>query len=220
MGFVVLVFKTPVNVRTHKLTQGGTMRTVSYLILVVLLSQQCLLAQEDSTNRASSKALLFSFQGFNLGGGVGGKYWLNDKYALRGTVSLSYSDQAWHNDLLYSYQDNPEYRSYNVSLGAGIEDHFVLGHNISPYFGIVGNVGWVENDEKYSFRDSTTVRVVSGRSVGGSLLLGIEYRVISSISFAGEQTIGFSYTSYSGYNAYSTFTFRSTTSTLMLLIYL
>lgn len=196
------------------------MKKILYAILAMFMLTACLYSQEDTVHRASDKALLFSFQGFNLGGGAGGKYWLNGNYALRVTGTLSYSDQENHNTLIYPYSYNPDTRLYSITLGAGIECHFAPAHVLSPYAGFVANVGWTQENDRYNYLDSATENVYNSRSIGGSLLVGIEYRVTSSISLAGEQTLGVQYSTHTGGNDYSYLTFRTATSTVMLLIYL
>ncbi len=196
------------------------MNKIVLMILVAVTLHNSLYSQEDSARRASDKALLFSFQGFNLGGGAGGKFWLNRNYVFRVTGVLSYSDQDYNRELLSNLQSNPEYRRYNLSLGVGLEYHFLPDHALSPYVGVVANGGWTEYDYTYRYPDSSFKTVDIGRFIGGTLLLGVEYRLTSSISLAGEQMIGFSYSKYTGGNPYSSLIFQTQTSTVMLLIYL
>lgn len=196
------------------------MQRYLFAIVCVLILFQNLPAQEDTTHHASGKALLFSFQGLNLGGGLGGKYWLDDNYALRGIVTGSYQNIQSNNYLQYPYQDNYNDLLYSLSLAIGLEKHFSVSHALSPYIGVNGTVNWSQTTYKDIYIDSTTQHITSSRGFGGSFVIGAEYWIASWISLAGEKTFGVSYSTSSGNTSVSNFYVTSSTSALMLLIYL
>ena len=191
-----------------------------YTFLCLIFLIQNLPAQEDSSHLTHGKSLLFSFQGLNLGGGLGGKYWLNDCYALRTIVSASYQDAQSNNLLVTPYESNYDSKLYGVSLSIGLEKHFAVTRNFSPYVGVNGSVSWNERADNYLYTDSTTQRVISSRGFGGTIALGAEYWILPWISLAGEESFGVSYSTSSGFIAGSSFSASNSTSSLMLLIYL
>ena len=66
-------------------------RLVCFVILAGLVVTNT--ADADAPYRKGNRALSFTFNSLTLGdfnGGFGGKYWMSDRWALMGSVDISY----------------------------------------------------------------------------------------------------------------------------------
>ena len=110
---------------------------VTFMVICSALYAQEI-PQSDTHLRDGRKAISFIFDGFDLAsfnGGIGGKYWLSDNLAFKGSLDLDYvnsdSDDS-QNDA------NVERSSKSIGLSLGIEKHLRM-KKVSPYFG--GSLG-------------------------------------------------------------------------------
>jgi len=186
----------------------------------VLLTFICLtlagLAYSQTTDSLDGrKALMFSFNGLNLGGGFGAKYWISGSTALRFTLAGSYRDSK-----LTSFDiDQSETISITVTPGIGVEKHYGLTENLSAYLGGGFSYSFNSNQNKF-YSDIQYTKTITD-TYAGTLFVGVEYWITRSISLSGEQQISLSYDvrtrNFAGEN--KDFEFGNSTSTLQLLIY-
>ena len=173
------------------------MKYISIIFLIFTLTfSQNLFCQTDTL--AGRKGLLFSFSGLSLGGGLGGKYWLSSKNALRLNIEGYYTN-------------NPDsrYYVYSVSTLLGIENHFESTNILSPYIG--SSLGFTQSYANSNISYSRTLDLIG--------FVGIELWIYRNITLSGEQVISLSYSK----NMWTTSYFYSInvlTSKLLLSIYL
>jgi len=186
-----------------------------YSCLSIIIFSISLYAQSSMEGK---KSLEFTFQGLNLGGGIGGKYWLNDISAIRTTLSGSLSTFDTDEAISYSYDPytvnvKTQILKLNVTyLRAISNDSEVL-----PYYGVSSGIDHYSSqskavhvsgiiDERRSTEDFLQL----------SAIVGIELRLYKSVSLSGEQWL--SYFSRISKNGISTSEYRITTATSTLLI--
>jgi opacity protein-like surface antigen len=185
------------------------MRTASaFLVIVLMLSSSSYLAGQevqrpDTLSYAGRKAFAFSFNGFNLSGGLGGSIWLKNDYALQLLLGGSYSTGE---DLT----NNTNNYSTSVGITAYIKKHFHASRDLSPYIGFGIGISYYQVDGSYCNgpERSGIVRV--------PVVAGVEYWVTDNISLSGEQAIGFNFdvSKYSRHYGVS-----NSTSSLLLSVY-
>lgn len=182
------------------MTRFQTLWTFLPLVLLgIVLTAAPLHAQErDDASQAplireGRKALSFSFDGLDLGyfeGGVGGKYWLAPRIALRASVS---------GDLDFSEDEdeggNSEGSQLGAGLRAGVERHFGDWRRVSPFVGFVAGAN--------ASRSQRELRRIGGNdgprrveeestrlSAAADVVLGVEYFLAPHVSLAGEYAVG------------------------------
>lgn len=194
------------------------MRLLAPLIVFVTLHSSILAQQETIPDSLLSgyKALTFSFSGFNLGGGLGGKYWLDNNYNIRLTLTGSYRNETDDRQLQSPSSYNFNYSSSAIGIDIGLARRFLAIRDLFPYLGIAAriNQSWDKAEQVYINRTET--EKYTQTRFGGSLFVGIEYWLTKSISFSGEQSISVSFYKY----AYTkSFSIGNSTSSLLLSIY-
>jgi len=172
-------------------------------------------SQSDSL--LGKKAMIFSFQGFNLGGGIGGKYQIGTNTAIRLQLFFSYSNSEYKDlDLSDPQSSNNKSNSYSFSPKIGIEEHIYSDEKVSLYYG--GQLGVNQNysRSRYQYPSHSTDRSEVQTSIIGGIFFGVEYWISKNISFAGEQSISV----YSSVREnYSSFNVQSSASSLLLNVY-
>ncbi len=150
---------------------------------------------QTETQYLKTKALQFSFNGLNLssvGGGIGGKLWVDDRTALvlaiGGSHSYSSSDAN-------TQQYGRTTSSSILQLQFGLESHTFLSNEFSPY--VTGAIfGRYDNqDYKTTYPPPTTSAESKYKStnIGFLASFGAEYWISSRFSLAGQQTFQMSY---------------------------
>ncbi len=187
------------------------------LIFISLIAAafQCGYAQTTAGNTLRpKKAISFSFAGLNLGGGLGGKYWLGSQTAIRIELNFSfeqYKEAASTLSSLSSGSSTTETTTrYQIAPTVNIEKHFQVDKSVSPYFGAGAAYNYYlrKQDVPNSENNET--------SYSGNVFWGVEYWLSENVSLAGEQTISIYYQSETGFN---TFSIKNSTSNLRLYIY-
>lgn len=152
-------------------------------------------AAQDSTPgpQGGDHALLFTFNGLNLGsfeGGFGAKKWTSPSTALTFGLNLDASRSEEEATEMLSATT----RSYVASsLGVGMEFHSVTGGRFTPFVGIGTGAGverrsfqTVASDQSGGLdRTSTTLAY----SVHARLGVGVEYRFSERFSISGRQDL-------------------------------
>ena len=155
-----------------------SMKLIRYVLLGFVLVTSLASAQTDSTERAKMIGLRFSFNGLNLGGGLGGKYWLSSQSAVVGGISfVSRSNISASSEATFSILAQYEY-------------HFTPQRQISPYIAGGLNLGFGNIAE----RGGNSIISRPTFSVGASAIIGVEFFVIPAISLAGQQAFSASFT--------------------------
>ena len=177
---------------------------IAFLILftnVHLEAQE--IQQSDTLSNKGKKAFTFFFNGFYLGGGLGGTFWISNTYALRILLSGSYESNK---DLTSGFS------SHNTSVGvtAYLEKHFYATRSLSPYIGAGMGVKYTQYNYYYNINTSRN------GSVTIPVLAGAEYWFTDNISLSGEQSIGFNLYLNSSTRE---FIISSSTSSLLLSMY-
>ena len=128
----------------------------------------------DSTLGKHPIALSFSIQGFNLGGGLMGKYWLSENYCLRTALTGTFKD--------YNYGDIDWSRYTRIDINIGLTRQYCMRNNLSLYVGGLVGFGWQESWYGGSSQGISRIYM-------GSIVLGVEYWLSSGLSLSGEQEI-------------------------------
>lgn len=155
------------------------MKLIPYVLLGFVLVTSLASAQTDSTERAKMIGLRFSFNGLNLGGGLGGKYWLSSQSAVAGGLGF----------VTRSYVSGNTEASFNIF--GQYEHHFLQKQQISPYLAGGFNLGIGSSD---NFISSTTRFLRPFTDAGISAIVGVEFFITPAISLAGQQAFTASYT--------------------------
>jgi hypothetical protein len=149
----------------------------------------------DSSESQHQKALLFSINEFRLdsfNGGIGFKYWISDGFAQIVTINGSYSKtEREQTETLTGNTDK------NVGYGAsmGIEKHWAITKDISPYVGASIGVAYEDKNEKVNSANYlgalyTNERITSSTSVSLNISFGVEVFLAEHISLAGQYNLG------------------------------
>ncbi len=177
------------------------------IVALLLLCALPLPAQEiqhsDTSSNRGRKALTFSFNGFNLGGGLGGTFWVGNEYALRVLLDFMYLNDA---DLEAGSS------RYITSIGVTtyLKRHFQTNGSLSPYIGAGAGLIY----DQYSSYNSGEISKEGWVTI--PVIAGIEYWFTERISLSGEQSVGFRLYVTSHSRQYS---ISSSTSSLLLSVY-
>lgn len=143
-------------------------------------------------------AMTFPFNGFSLASfstGVGIKYWNADKTALTATLTLTSNS----NDNTYLKQAIPTYTSSTTSstMTAGLDAaylwHIHATLAISPYAGVGAGIAYGKTkNTSTNNAGATTDNTSHTMTVGGNVVLGVEYFFTRNISLAGQHMLGVS----------------------------
>lgn len=151
------------------------------ILLVFLLFSWQVKAQEVEnmerrqtvTRKRGDKALSFYFNDFAIDefyGGIGGRYWTSGNKVVFGSLDLgfSYSEQ----------EDDFNNESGDITFSLGLENHFYVNHNISPYWGLIGSLGYSYDKQEHHYEKDYYL--------SAGIILGVEYWVVKNISLAGQ----------------------------------
>ncbi len=155
------------------------MKLIRCVLLGFVLVTSFASAQTDSTDRAKMIGLRFSFNGLNLGGGLGGKYWLSSQSAIAAGISF----------VANSATSSNSQSSFGIS--SQYEYHFLAKEQLSPYLAGGINLSYGVNEDTGS-SGAKVSRTSFG--AGASAIIGAEFFITPAISLAGQQAFGISYT--------------------------
>lgn len=175
-------------------------------LLLVMSANVNIFAQESGY-----KAILFQFDGLSLlranafDGGVGAKYYLNNRMAVRGVVQFTMASSVtpWTGA---AAGNDGESSVTTIGVGAAFEYHMVVG-KLSPYFG--GGFGFrsVTSEEKSPYANGGSQTVIkddpaynAGTNLSLYALLGVEYYIYDNVSLAAEYRLGFNSLSRADYS--------------------
>lgn len=190
---------------------------------IISFSIFILLFETNATSQVSATdtllhgkyAIAFSFSGLNLGGGIGGKYWINENYCLK--VEISFAGKYLKTDRdIRIYLANDEQKEIDLNLLCGLARHFKIRNNLTSY--IIGSIGVGSIDKWYSTYDASRKQDYrySDRDIIGGIGIGVEYWITPYISLSGEHTIRMQY-SYDN-SKMDSFEIQNSTSSIILSI--
>ena len=195
------------------------MRKLSCCIVLLVYSQHSPAQQSGDTtwNVDGRTGLTFSLFGLNLGGGIGGKYWLNNYQSVRfeasGLYETNKSDRPLVDSSIYTYDNSQTV----FSIIMNVATRFERALPIAPYAGISLGVRWDHGRTEYnSLGAGKWTSEYTRWFYTGGVFLGVEYWLSKDVSLAGEQALRFSYSRNSNETNFST---RNSTSSLLLTIY-
>ena len=174
------------------------------LILVFLLSSFSLVQAQNHYFKKQSKALLFEFSGLdNLGansfnGGFGGKYFINNRVAIRGSLQFMTIDET------IPFQGtgvNGKTEADRFGISAAIEVHFDTSR-VNPYFGGGLGLAFTSTESKTAESnpaDQITIKNDSNGEFGyyGGTefvlfgMIGVEIFIFDQLSLAAEYRLGY-----------------------------
>lgn len=161
------------------------------LAALVVLSPGALAQAQVPSPEKGDKALLFSFNGLNLGsyaGGLGGKVWVGSTAALTAGLQVGGVERTEETPGLRSNV----YRDLTARLGVGTEFHLSTDR-LSPFVSVGLGVGL--------HRRTSETEVVNGevvtssgytertRTIDGGVGFGLEYRLSERFSLSGQQRL-------------------------------
>ena len=174
------------------------------LILVFLLYSFSLVQAQNHYFKKQSKALLFEFSGLdNLGansfnGGFGGKYFINNRMAIRGSLQFMTIDET------IPFQGtgvNGKTEADRFGISAAIEVHFDTSR-VNPYFGGGLGLAFTSTESKTAESnpaDQITIKNDSNGEFGyyGGTefvlfgMIGVEIFIFDQLSLAAEYRLGY-----------------------------
>lgn len=149
----------------------------------------------DSSATQHRKGVLFSINELRLDsfkGGIGFKYWVSDGFAQITTINGSYS-KAEREQTATLTGNIDKVIVYGASIG--IEKHWGVTRDISPYLGASIGVGFEDKNEKVNSANYlgvlyTNERITTSTSIFLNLSFGVEVFLTEYISLAGEYNLG------------------------------
>ena len=170
------------------------MRILSLLIVLVIIHTAAMAEDApdlDHTPRNGRLAILFLFDGLNLGsfgGGIGGKYWLSELWAMNASVRLQH-DRRHVNE---SGGGSRDFVVTRTGFATAFERH-LLTTRFSPYVGagVAYNYEHSKNSNATNF-SSDEIRG-SSHEASVALGLGVEFWLSRNFSLAGQYSIRFRY---------------------------
>ncbi|MGA2506712.1 MAG: autotransporter outer membrane beta-barrel domain-containing protein [Chitinispirillaceae bacterium] len=185
-------------------------------VLGIVMAVSFAFAEDFVTSVApGSKAMLFSFSGLsNLGantfnGGLGGKYFLTDVLALRGSLNYGHSHADVYPDPL-PVTGQTEYDGFDnlttMGISVGAEYHFGKAR-VSPYAGGQFLLSYTTSDSKdagtanppnvFYQTEFQDISPAAGTTFQISALAGVEFFLTKELSLSAEYQFGFSSLSHS-----------------------
>lgn len=173
------------------------MRNVLTIILLLVLMQFSF-SQETKSDTPfypkSKKALSFSFNGLNLGefyGGVGGKLWLSNSFALFASLDMDYSS----NTIKESEQSNGTKTSlFSSGLTVGTNLYLSQNKRFLPYLGF--NIGFglssTTTETDFINTDAKNIFETGLVNFGLGAALGVESFITESVSLSAQHALGLS----------------------------
>ena len=135
-------------------------------------------------------ALSFSFNGFNLSsyyGGVGGRYWISESTVFNASVGGLISEREYEET---ENLDNGIEKSKYLNIGVGMENHFTVEDDLSPYLSSRLSFGI---SEQYYRNYNSMEQIYKTYSYNLDIGLGVEYWLIERISLSGQHLFNLSY---------------------------
>ena len=162
------------------------------IFFLVLITIQ-LNAQENEgvykTTSLNFEISTLSLQSFY--GGIGGKTWVSDSFTLVASVGGGYSSRS--RDAVEDFSEGIN-KTTSIILSFGLEQHFKLDDNISPYLveRLSGSFDqWNYQPSVDTIYFSTMKESKSNQyTIGLSLGLGVEFWVTNRISLSGQYLLG------------------------------
>ncbi len=160
----------------------------------VLACVSAVQAQQARSGTAGEKALLFNFSGLsNLNltmfeGGLGGKYFIADRMAIRGL--LVFGDDKKTIDATTTIPERTN-ETFSFGIGGALEYHLPVSSSVSPYLG--GGITFLHS----SVTQDPGANKSSSNQFGIGGLFGVEYFFNQNISLAAEYQLGVTTTSTS-----------------------
>jgi hypothetical protein len=188
------------------------------LLLFSFFITQSFAQTKDSSSFTGKKALMFSFNGFYLGGGLGGKYWVNNKQFITIQVNGNYQTDKSDRVLTDSTMVNADFKNSSITLSISLNNQLGSFDSFIPYFGVSLGYQWQSNDYYYNRLSGRTGSSNSQAGFIGSLSLGVEYFFSSRFSISGEQQVRMLLSKSN--NELNHFVLSTSTSSLLLSIYL
>lgn len=152
------------------------------LFLLSLFLSSFLCAQEN--NNYKTIAVSFNFNGLNLStyyGGVGGRLWISESTVLNVSIGGSISEREY---LESEEIDNGLEKNKYLILGIGMENHFPVTEDLSPYLSTRFSFGY--NDQYYRYYNSNNEYQDVTYSYYLGIGLGVEYWIFDRISLSGQ----------------------------------
>jgi len=181
--------------------------TLSILASLFIIPVSSSFADEVVTPAgAGSKALLFSMVMLTptaYNGGLGGKYYFSDPFALRGDLEFGFASQSTPAPTGGS-EGSVSATQLGVSVGG--EYHF-MKTRISPYAGLDVGMKTTSTDNKNTATPQIEVKnAATGEPIGGANYVnglnfrvgaigGIEFFILKELSISAEYNLGYSMTS-------------------------
>lgn len=204
------------------------MRTLSPVLFLcsILTSVLCAQSATDpgttpARDLAGRSSLLFSINGLNLGGGIGGTYWRNNAAGFRTILSLNSSTVSTDNlNGADPASELVEVHTFSASLQMALLLSFRRSNTVTPYTGLGIDYGYSDMSE-----DRTTLMQVTKNSstrssyFGVQAILGAEVWLSDAVSLSGEHSLGVRSDHSHIPNAVSRFRFSDGTSQLSLSLY-
>ena len=179
------------------------------VILLILIGTVANAQNSKGYFKEGSKALLFEFNGLadlgagSFNGGLGGKYFITRKMAIRG--SLQFMDL--NEDIPFQGDGgvDGDRNANHFGLSAAVEVHFDTSR-VNPYFGGGLGFGITSTERKTAVNDITNQTTIKNDIdgefgyYGGTQfsvfgILGVEVFVIDNLSLAAEYQLGYVYLS-------------------------
>lgn len=179
----------------------------TFLIVVMLVFPSLLFSQEaqkfNIDNLKNRNAILFSFDGFNLGsinGGIGWKKWTTKNIKMYSTFKVNYVKDTKEKTSAVKGIEN---RLLSFGATFGLMKHLTLKNRLAPYLGgMIGadyektNNKLIPNDElfssfyraNYSNETKRTSTIISLY-----MIFGVEFFITSNISIEGQYKLGGNY---------------------------
>ncbi len=175
------------------------------LILVILISSFSSVQARDPYFKKQSKALLFEFSGLdNLGansfnGGFGGKYFINNRMAIRGSLQFMTIDEAFPFQGTGGVDGKAQAKRYGIS--AAIEVHFDTSR-VNPYFGGGLGIAFTSTESRTAEADLADQIIIKNDRdgefgyYGGTEfalfgMIGVEIFIFDKLSLAAEYRLGY-----------------------------
>lgn len=152
------------------------------LFLLSLCLSSFLCAQEN--NNYKTIALSFNFNGLNLStyyGGVGGRLWISESTVLNASIGGSISERE---SLESEEIDNGLEKNKYLILGIGMENHFPVTEDLSPYLSTRLSFGYSDQYYRYYNSSNEYQDVIYSYYLG--IGLGVEYWIFDRISLSGQ----------------------------------
>jgi opacity protein-like surface antigen len=171
------------------------MRTLIVVMLSVLVCTP-VLAQDDSDAKYGERdgrgALLFLFDELDLNsfaGGLGGKYWLSDLWAMN--ASLRFRNDGRTSDATGS--QTTDFSATSVGFTTAVERHLARAR-LSPY--VSASIGYLYTRQKNSTANEVNSAETRTNEHEGAVALGVgvEFWLSRNFSLAGQYDLSVRYT--------------------------